>query len=127
MTATERWKIQRDLKKLFRDKKTPAEIDEALRDSLPLRGRLMEEASAELIGKAMDYGIMSVDLMPFRFGSPMWLEEGEYRYLSAEARQIILRAIDAKKAERTKAALLWIGPIAGTIGAITGLIAMLKK
>jgi hypothetical protein len=127
MTPFEKWKIRRELKLICRGKQSPEEIESALKESAPLRGRLLADESAELLGRAMALGIIPVDLMPFRFGSPMWLEEGGYQYLSQEAKQAVEKALSTSKVERFKTVMLWVAPIAGLIGAITGIAAMLKK
>ena len=82
----------------------------------------MEMESGELVGRAMSYGIVLVDL-PLRFGGPLWREEAGHQYLSAEGKQGIECAIDSARRERRQAWFASLGRAASFLGALTGLLA----
>ena len=124
----EKWRLGRDLRRLFRRKyrniTAPSGIDAALEESAPMRARIMEIDSGELVARAMAHGIIIADLVPLRFGSSLWREEAGHQYLSAEGKQAIGRAIQAARKERRREILEWITPITGLVGALTGLLAV---
>lgn len=133
----ERWQLQSEIKKIYRQKyrdlvrkEEPAgeNLDAIARrfevETSPLRARLLEMESSELVSRAMDMGIVVADLAPLRFGSPLWRREAGCQYLSAEGKQTVERAIRAARRERMKWAVAWIAPVTGLIGALTGLVAI---
>jgi hypothetical protein len=65
--------------------------------------------------------------MPFRFKSPLWLEEGGHQYLSAEAEQALGKALSAARVELSKVWLPMGLAAIGLIGALTGLVAALRR
>lgn len=125
----EKMRLGRDLRRLFRRKyrnvTAPSEIDAALEDSAPMRARLMEIDSGELVARAMNHGIIIADLVPLRFGSTLWREEAGHQYLSAEGIRAIERAIQVARKEYRREILEWVTPITGLVGALTGLLAVI--
>jgi hypothetical protein len=132
----ERRRLRRSLKRLYVTKYREAlkgewsDGDNTIahryeQESAPMRARLWEMESAELVGRAWALGIVVADLEPLRFGNPLWREEAGCRYLSAEGRRAIERSISAVRREQVDMWFRRLAPITGIIGALTGLLAVL--
>ena len=134
----EKWALRRELKRLLKSKyerelehASEEQIDTIARryeaDSAPMRARLNEIESTELIGRARSLDIVIADLVPLRFGNPLWREEAGCRYFSAEGKQTVEAAIRKARSARVNLWFSRIGLMIGLIGAITGLLAVVLR